>query len=110
MPKLSKSDRAADESASEARRRKEVALARLRELEVQAKEGELVTMEAALDVVTKAFGAVKAAVLRIPDKATRHVMAAGDARAGRDLLMAECENALKGAHDDLCRFAGKPTL
>ncbi|MBL8231035.1 MAG: hypothetical protein JNL98_21265 [Bryobacterales bacterium] len=91
-------------SQNEARRRKEVALARLRELEVAEREGKLITIEAAADTVTKAFSAVKAAVLRIPDKAARQVMAASNPAEGGEILRTECENALRGAHDELRRL------
>jgi hypothetical protein len=43
MPHLSKADRTADVSASEARRRKEVALAGLRELQLRQAEGKLLS-------------------------------------------------------------------
>ncbi len=49
MPHLSKKDRRAKVSANEARRRKEVALARLRELEVGAKEGKLLDLDEVRD-------------------------------------------------------------
>ncbi|MBI4906595.1 MAG: hypothetical protein HY820_23400 [Acidobacteria bacterium] len=106
MPKLSKSDIFAKVSQNEARRRKEVALAELREMEVAKLRGELVARDAVSDAVTKAFGMVKAAVLRIPDKSARHVMAAGTPKEARDILLADCEGALKGAHDELAKFAG----
>lgn len=104
MPKLSKRDQVAKVSQNEARRRKEVALARLREMEVAEREGKLIQVEAAADAIAKAFGIVKAAVLRIPDKAVRHVMAAAEPGEGREILIRECESALKGAHDELQRF------
>lgn len=106
MPQLSKSDAKAKVSANEARRRKEEALARLRELEVAEKEGKVIPRETAADAVTKAFSIVRTAVLRIPDKAARQVMAAGNAGEGREILLRECEGALKGAHDELQRLIG----
>jgi hypothetical protein len=107
MPKLSKADEAPKVSQNEARRRKELALARLREMEVAEREGKLIPVDVAADTVTKAFAMVKAAVLRIPDKTARHVMAAADPAAGREILARECENALKGAYDELQRFIGR---
>ena len=101
MPKLSKADQTAKVSQNEARRRKEEALARLRELEVAEKEGRVIPREAAASAMVKAMATVRAAVLRIPSTATRRIMAATDETEAREILTHECEAALRGASDEL---------
>jgi hypothetical protein len=99
MPKLSKRDQRHKVSATEARRRKEVALARLREMEVDERAGKLIRAEAVRDAWVKILGAVKAGILRPPDKLAPQVAAASDAREARAILRAECEAIVKGLHE-----------
>lgn len=101
MPNLSKADKVARVSATEARRRKEVALARLREMEVAEKAGQLWPAEQVRSLWVQVAGKIRDAVLRIPDKCAPAVTAAADAREGRAILAAECEAILKTLHDNI---------
>ncbi len=101
MPKLSKSDQAAKISANEARRRKEVALARLREMEADEKAGKLISADRVKNAWVKILATVKAGVLRMPDKLAPQMGAVSDAREARAALLIECEAVLKGIHDDI---------
>jgi hypothetical protein len=65
VPNLSKADRAAQVSANEARRRKEVALARLREMEVAEKARMLLPADEVRTAWVQVGGKIKDAVLRI---------------------------------------------
>jgi hypothetical protein len=101
VPKLSNSDKAAKVSANEARRRKETALAELRELEVQQKRGELVKVEDVRNAWATVVRTIRDGVMRIPDKCAPAIAAAADAREVRTLLAAECESILKGLVEEV---------
>ena len=101
MPTLSKADKRAKVSQNEARRRKEVALARLRELELAEKETRLVSADAMTNTWTTVAGKMRDAVLRIPDKCAPAVAAAQDAREARGILQAECEAILRALSNEL---------
>jgi hypothetical protein len=101
MPKLSKADQRRKVSANEARRRKEVALARLREMEADEKAGKLIRAELVKDTWTKILAAVKAGVLRLPDKLAPQMAAVSDAPEARKILKGECEAILKGLHEEI---------
>lgn len=101
MPNFSKADKAAEISASEARRRKEVALARLREMEVAQRARLLLPAEEVRTAWVEVGGKIKDAVLRIPDKLAPAVAAAADVREVRAILLAECESILRTLHDDI---------
>jgi phage terminase Nu1 subunit (DNA packaging protein) len=105
MPKLGKADQAAKVSANEARRRKEVALAELRELEVSEKAGRLIAAELVTDTWVKIVSGVRASVLRIPDNCAVSFASARDARAARKVLMIECETILRNMADEIRRLA-----
>src|SRR5574340_1092346 len=90
-------------SEDEARRRKEIALARLREMEVAEKERRLVPADQIESAWTAVAGKIKDAVLRIPDKCAPAVVAAADVQEARAVLMIECEGILRALHDDLLR-------
>ena len=89
MPRLSKADQRAKISATEARRRKEVAPARLREMEADEKAGRLIRADVVKDTWVKILAAVKAGVLRLPDKLAPQVAAAMDAQEARAILLSE---------------------
>ena len=67
MPKLSKSDRLAKVSANEARRRKEVALAEIREMERDQKRGVLLPAATVRKVWAERLSALKDRALMLPD-------------------------------------------
>ena len=101
MPRASRKDKQADVSANEARRRKEVALAQLREMEVAEKSGKLYQAEAVRSAVVEMNAAIREAVLRIPDKLAPTVAATSDPREARKLLMAECKAILRNLSDEI---------
>ena len=101
MPRLSKADQRAKISQNEARRRKEVALARLREMEADQKAGKLIAADQVRDAWVKILAAIKTGVLRMPDKLAPQMAAVSDAREARAVLLAECESVLKVLHDDI---------
>jgi len=101
MPTLSRKDKRAKVSQNEARRRKEVALARIREMEADERAGKLIQAEAVRDAWVKILSAVKAAVLRLPDKLAPTLAAVSDAREARAILAAECEAILKALHEEI---------
>lgn len=105
MPKLSQADRTSRVSANEARRRKEVALAELRELELAQRKGKLIDADQVASHWAAAGGKIRDAVLRIPDKCAAAVIAATDATEARGILLAECEAILRTLHDDLAQSA-----
>jgi hypothetical protein len=106
MPKLSKADQAAKVSATEARRRKELALARLRELELAQKAGMLLPASEVRDRWVTILTAIKTAVLRLPDKLAPQTVAAADVREAHTILAAECEAILRELSDDIAYHAG----
>jgi hypothetical protein len=106
MPKLSKSDQSAKVSANEARRRKEFALARLREMEVAQKAGLLLPASDVRDKWVAILTAIKTAVLRMPDKLAPQMAAAADVREAHTILAAECEAILRELSDDIAYHAG----
>ena len=86
MPKLSKADKGAVISANEARRRKEVALAELREMEVAHRAGKLYDAAAVKSAVVTMNAAIREAVMRIPDKLAPQVAAVSTPREVRAFL------------------------
>ena len=105
MPKLSKADQRRKISVTEAHRRKEIALARLREMEVNEKAGKLIRADAVRDAWVKILAAVKAGVLRLPDKLAPQMAAVSDTREAQKILKGECEAILKGLHDEIAYTA-----
>lgn len=99
MPKLSKADQAAKVSANEARRRKELALCEIREMERDRLRDSLIPA----DQVEQAWDAIRttirAAILRLPDKCAPRYAEAKDARTARALLQEECEQILREISD-----------
>jgi len=69
MPKLSKRDHRAKVSASEARRRKEVALARIREIEAAKAEGRFVDIADVEQVFGQHIATARSRLLGIPTSA-----------------------------------------
>ncbi len=104
MPNLSKADKAATVSLTEARRRKECALSQLRELEVKQRLGKLLPAAQVTSAWSSIAGKIRDAVLRIPDKCAPSVAAAGDLQECREILATECEQILRTLSDDLLRF------
>ena len=102
MPKESKADQAARVTTNEARRRKEVALAELREMERDKRRGDLIERATVRQTWLKVAVQFRDAVMRIPSKCAPSVAAAaGDPRDVERVLMAECESILRGLANEL---------
>lgn len=97
MPKLSKADSAAKVSATEARRRKEVALARLREMEVAQKAGLLLPASDVRATWAEQLGALKDRVLILPDRLAARLANRPETEV-RTILRDELEQALRAIH------------
>jgi hypothetical protein len=90
-----------EESFSGAQRRKEIATANLKELELAQKNKELLPMQEVQSAWVTVAAAVKAAVRRIPDKLAPAVANAGDATKVRSIMTIECETILRKLSADL---------
>lgn len=101
MPKLSAADQAAKVSTTEARRRKEVALARLRELEVAEREGKLIAAEAVESRWRAIAGKIGQALDRIPSRCAQAAHAARDQREAEKAIAAEVRTIRRELSDEL---------
>jgi hypothetical protein len=101
MPKLSKADQAAKVSTTEARRRKEVALAELRELEVRQRRGELLEAAEVQKQWAAGLASLRDRLLSLPDRLGA-VLAGRDEVEARAILRDALEEALRGIHADGC--------
>ena len=101
MPKLSKADKAAEDSASRCRLRKERALARIREMEADEKAGRLVPTKQVEAAWADVRAKIKGAVLRLPDKCAPQLAELSDPREVRAVLVAECEAILQNLADEI---------
>lgn len=101
MPKLSQADQQAKVSQNEARRRKEVALARLRELEVAEREGRLIPADAVADRWRSIAGKIGQALDRIPSRCAHAVHAARDQREAEKLIATEVRTIRMELSDEL---------
>ena len=100
MPKLSKFDQEAKISANEARRRKEVALAEMRELELRRRKDELIETAAVRAVWCEHHARIRDRFLAIPDRLAES-LANQPAGAVREKLLAEIEDALRNVSDSV---------
>lgn len=99
MPKLSKADQAAKISTTEARRRKEVALAELRELEVRQRRGELLEAASVQRQWAGGLAVLRDRLLSLPDRLGAILAGRGEVEV-RVLLRDALEEALRGIHAD----------
>jgi hypothetical protein len=99
MPKISKTDQSAKVSANEARRRKELALAEIREMERDQKRGTLLPAAEVRKVWAERLAALKDRVLMLPDRLAARLANRneGDVRV---ILRDELEECLRGIHAD----------
>ena len=99
---LSKADKTANVSATEARRRKEVALAEIREMERDKRRGDLIDRAEVRQTWLKVSIQFRDALMRIPSKCAPSVAAAsGDPREVERVLLAEVEGILRTLSNDL---------
>jgi hypothetical protein len=99
MPKLSKADQQAKVSTTEARRRKEVALARLREMEAAQRAGVLLFAADVRKVWAERLGALKDRILILPDRLAARLANRPEVEV-RAILRDELEECLRGIHAD----------
>jgi hypothetical protein len=97
MPKLSKADERTKISANEARRRKEVALAELRELERDRVKGKLLPAADVEKVWSENLACIRDRMLMLPDRLAAR-LAGRDESFIRQQMRTEIEEALRNAH------------
>ena len=105
MPRLSKAEQRVSVSANAVRLRKETALAEVRELEAAERAGRVIPADRVIQTWAAILGAVKAAVLGIPDRCALAVSSAKDPRAARAVLATECEAILRNLSDDVRKLS-----
>jgi len=88
-------------TAADVELRKNFALARRREIELDVLEGKLVRADEVAAAWVKILSIIKTGVLRLPDSSAPQVAASTDLHEVRAILERECENVLKGIHDEL---------
>lgn len=96
MPKLSKRDKRAKVTMTEARRRKEVALAKLREHEVKLREGSVVSVPEINAAVSAMIIHARDALLRIGPEICDRLAACTDPVACGEMVTEEITKALRG--------------
>lgn len=99
MPKLSKADQQAKISATEAERRRKVALAEIREMERDQKRGTLVPADEVRKVWADRLGALKDRVLMLPDRLAARLANRPEIEV-RGVLRDELEECLRAIHAD----------
>ncbi len=99
MPRLSKADKQAKISQNEARRRKELALAEIREMERDEKRGALLPAAEVRKVWADRLGALKDRVLMLPDRLAARLANRPEVEV-RGVLRDELEECLRGIHAD----------
>jgi hypothetical protein len=99
MPKLSKADQEAKISTTEARRRKEVALARLREMEAAQRAGMLLVAAEVRKTWAEGLSALKDRILILPDRLAARLANRPEDEV-RAILRDELEECLRGIHAD----------
>jgi len=99
MPHLTKADQQAKVSATEARRQKEVALARLRQIEVGEREGRLLPAADVKRVWSEKLAALRDRALSLPDRLAARLVGRSEVEI-RSVLRGELEEVLRGAHAD----------
>jgi hypothetical protein len=99
MARLSKADQQAKVSATEAERRRKVAMAAIRELELEAKRGALLPAADVRKVWAERLGALKDRVLMLPDRLGARLANRPEVDV-REILRDELEQCLRGIHAD----------
>jgi len=99
MPNLSKADQQAKISATEAERRRKVAMAQIREMERDQKRGDLLPAVDVRKVWAERLGALKDRVLMLPDRLAARLANRPEVDV-RNILRDELEDCLRGIHAD----------
>jgi hypothetical protein len=94
MPHLTKADKEAKISQTEATRQKEVALARLRQIEVEQLEGSVVDVELMERAWSTAIKTITGSLLALPDRRAPEIAALTDPRQVRDMLLGDIKQIL----------------
>ena len=89
------------ETFSDAQRRKESALADLRELELAEKRRDLVPAAEMKEAWVSICVKVKSAILGMPDKLAPSIVGLPDPMTAKSILIRECETILHTLHGDL---------
>jgi hypothetical protein len=97
MPKLSKADQQSKISATEAERRRKVAMAQIREMERDQKRGALIPAAEVRKVWADRLGALKDRVLMLPDRLAARLANRPETEV-RAVLRDELEDCLRGVH------------
>lgn len=97
MPKLSLKDAAAKVSANEGNRRRIIALASLRELELATKKKGLLPAAEVKRVWSEQLAALRDRLLSLPDRLAARIAGRDEAEV-RAALRDELEEALRGIH------------
>ncbi len=100
--KLSKADQCAKVTSTEARRRKDVALARMREIQVQRLEGQLLDRDDVREAGTGMVSKARAVLLAMPGELCDRLAAEADPIRCREMLdkrVREALEKLSGGHD-----------
>ncbi|HLJ13437.1 MAG TPA: hypothetical protein VKV15_03000 [Bryobacteraceae bacterium] len=99
MPKLSNADKQAKISATEAERRRKVAMAQIREMEADQRRGALLPASEIRKVWADRLGALKDRVLMLPDRLAARLANRTEIEV-RAVLRDELEECLRGIHAD----------
>jgi hypothetical protein len=97
LPKLSKADKRAKISATEAERRRKVAMAEIREIERDQKRGALIPVAEVRKGLAERFSALKDRILMLPDRLGARAAHRSEAEV-RAILRDELEDCLRGIH------------
>jgi hypothetical protein len=95
MPKLSKRDKRAKVTITEARRRKELALARIREREADRQAGKLVELDALMLALSRLIINARSQLLGMPSKLAPIVASENDPAQCQELIRHEVYEALE---------------
>ena len=94
MPHYTKAEKEAKVSLTEARRRKEVALAASRQVEAQLLMGSVIRKDEAIRVWSELLGRLRERILQIPDRVASQAAAMSGEAEIRTLLRDEFQQAL----------------
>ena len=99
MPRLSKADRKAKVSSTEAERRRRVAMAEIREMEADQKRGVLLPAADVRKIWAERLAGLKDRLLMLPDRLAARLANRSESDIRR-ILRDELEECLRGIHAD----------
>ena len=101
MPRESAAEAKLGLTANGIRLAKEQCLLDTRLLELAEKKAELIAKADVRAAWSRIVVAIKAGILRLPDRCTPELAATTTALEAREILQRECEAILRGLHDDI---------